>query len=306
VAPAARARESSTSSSRCSPCRTSRATRADIQRNAELIAKMIEKRGIAAKLVSVPGGNPIVVGSIRTPGATRTIGFYAHYDGQPLDPKEWASPPFEPALRDSRDGRGRQGDSLTGRRNAVRSGVPPVCARGCRRQGVDCRHPVRDRCRPRRGSPDEIEHHASRSRARKRRARRTSRRRSPPTRSLFAADPWLIFDGPVYQTRQQIGDLWRPRHHVVRRDGVRRADRVAQRPVRQLGAEPGDGARAAADVDEGRQRPRPDPPASTTRSRRSARWNSAASRRRPMSMRSSGAISGLAQPTNRRRPCTSC
>src|SRR5438093_4096971 len=74
--------------------------RENIQRNAEAIAKMMEKRGVAAKLVSVPGGNPVVFGEIRTPGSTRTIPFYAHYDGQPLDPKEWASPPFEPTLRD--------------------------------------------------------------------------------------------------------------------------------------------------------------------------------------------------------------
>src|SRR3954463_7476251 len=72
----------------------------NIQRNADLIAKMIAARGLTAKLVSVPGGNPVVVAQLRTPGATRTIGLYAHYDGQPLDPKEWASPPFEPTLRD--------------------------------------------------------------------------------------------------------------------------------------------------------------------------------------------------------------
>ena len=83
------------------------ADRADIRRNAETIARMMEKRGIAAKLVSVPGGNPVVFGEIKTPGATRTIVFYAHYDGQPLDPKEWATPPFTPTLRDKqleRDG----------------------------------------------------------------------------------------------------------------------------------------------------------------------------------------------------------
>src|SRR6266853_4458542 len=74
--------------------------RANIQRNAETIAQMMQKRGIASKLVSVPGANPVVFGEIKTPGATRTIVFYAHYDGQPLDPKEWATPPFTPTLRD--------------------------------------------------------------------------------------------------------------------------------------------------------------------------------------------------------------
>ena len=76
--------------------------KADIQRNAEALAAMLGKRGVAAQLVSVPGGNPVVVGDIRTPGATRTIAFYAHYDGQPLDPKEWTNPPFEPTLRSDR------------------------------------------------------------------------------------------------------------------------------------------------------------------------------------------------------------
>jgi len=75
------------------------AEKPNIQRNAERIAAMLEKRGVPARLLSVPGGNPVVYGEILTPGATRTYVFYAHYDGQPLDPKEWASPPFEPTLR---------------------------------------------------------------------------------------------------------------------------------------------------------------------------------------------------------------
>ena len=72
--------------------------RANILRNAESIVQMMAKRGVAAKLMSVPGSNPVVFGEIKTPGATRTIGFYAHYDGQPLDPKEWASPPWAPHI----------------------------------------------------------------------------------------------------------------------------------------------------------------------------------------------------------------
>jgi acetylornithine deacetylase/succinyl-diaminopimelate desuccinylase-like protein len=82
--------------------------RENIQRNADFIAKMLEKRRVTPKLVSIPGSNPVVFGEIRTPGATRTIVFYAHYDGQPLDPKEWATPPFKPVLRDKsleKDGR---------------------------------------------------------------------------------------------------------------------------------------------------------------------------------------------------------
>jgi acetylornithine deacetylase/succinyl-diaminopimelate desuccinylase-like protein len=73
--------------------------RENIQRNAAAIVQMMETRGITARLVTAPGANPIVFGDLRTPGATRTIVFYAHYDGQPVDPAEWATPPFQPVLR---------------------------------------------------------------------------------------------------------------------------------------------------------------------------------------------------------------
>jgi acetylornithine deacetylase/succinyl-diaminopimelate desuccinylase-like protein len=49
----------------------------------------------------------VVFGEIETPGARRTVTFYAHYDGQPLDPKEWVTPPWHPVIRDKtldRDG----------------------------------------------------------------------------------------------------------------------------------------------------------------------------------------------------------
>jgi acetylornithine deacetylase/succinyl-diaminopimelate desuccinylase-like protein len=82
--------------------------RANIHQNAETIAQMLKKRGISPRLVSVPGANPVVFGEIRTPGATRTIVLYAHYDGQPLDPKEWATPPFVPTLRDGQIEKGGQ------------------------------------------------------------------------------------------------------------------------------------------------------------------------------------------------------
>ncbi len=76
------------------------ADRNDLLRNAAFIQKMFEKRGMKTRLLETADAPPAVYGEILTPGAQRTIVFYAHYDGQPLDPKEWASPPFQPTLRD--------------------------------------------------------------------------------------------------------------------------------------------------------------------------------------------------------------
>ncbi len=79
----------------------------NIRRNAEAIAKMLEARGVQTRLLESPGAPPAVYGEIRTPGARRTIVFYAHYDGQPVDAREWATPPWQPVLRDKpleRDG----------------------------------------------------------------------------------------------------------------------------------------------------------------------------------------------------------
>ena len=79
-----------------------------IRRNAAAVSALFEKRGVPTRLLEVPGAPPVVYGEILTPGAARTIVFYAHYDGQPLDPKEWATPPWEPVVRDGpldKDGR---------------------------------------------------------------------------------------------------------------------------------------------------------------------------------------------------------
>src|SRR5215467_10298632 len=74
---------------------------ANIRRNAERLREMMAARGIAAKILDSPaGGSPAVYGELSTPGATRTVVFYAHYDGQPVDPTQWTSPPWSPALLD--------------------------------------------------------------------------------------------------------------------------------------------------------------------------------------------------------------
>lgn len=72
----------------------------DLRRNADWIRAALEKRGAAARLLEVPNAVPAVFGELRTPGAKQTVLFYAHYDGQPVDPSKWqGSAPFEPSLR---------------------------------------------------------------------------------------------------------------------------------------------------------------------------------------------------------------
>jgi acetylornithine deacetylase/succinyl-diaminopimelate desuccinylase-like protein len=81
---------------------------AAIRANALAVSALMAKRGVKTQLLEVAGAPPVVYGEIATPGATRTLIFYAHYDGQPLDPKEWATPPWEPVVRDKpldKDGR---------------------------------------------------------------------------------------------------------------------------------------------------------------------------------------------------------
>src|SRR4051812_36550561 len=71
--------------------------RPNIRRNAEYIVGMMKRRGIEARLLTVASGNvnPVAYGEVRVPGATRTVVLYAHFDGQPVNPAQWA-PGWEP------------------------------------------------------------------------------------------------------------------------------------------------------------------------------------------------------------------
>jgi acetylornithine deacetylase/succinyl-diaminopimelate desuccinylase-like protein len=72
----------------------------NIGRNARLISEMLEKRGVKTRLLEIPEAPPVVYGEINTPGATRTLIFYVHYDGQPVEPAKWVGgDPFKPILR---------------------------------------------------------------------------------------------------------------------------------------------------------------------------------------------------------------
>jgi acetylornithine deacetylase/succinyl-diaminopimelate desuccinylase-like protein len=73
---------------------------ADIETNAVFIQHALSARGFATRLLSAaPGTPPAVFGELRTPGARRTVIFYAHYDGQPVAQREWRSSPFKPVMR---------------------------------------------------------------------------------------------------------------------------------------------------------------------------------------------------------------
>ncbi|MBC8028579.1 MAG: M20/M25/M40 family metallo-hydrolase [Pyrinomonadaceae bacterium] len=76
--------------------------RENIRRNAAALVAMMQRRKLQPRLLeaSDPAAPPAVYGEWKTPGATRTLIFYAHYDGQPTDPRNWTGTlPWEPQLR---------------------------------------------------------------------------------------------------------------------------------------------------------------------------------------------------------------
>ena len=78
------------------------ADRANVKRNADLLRTLFLKRGFAVEILPTDG-NPLVFAELAVPGARRTILFYAHYDGQPIDPKAWSqTSPFTPVVRTGR------------------------------------------------------------------------------------------------------------------------------------------------------------------------------------------------------------
>lgn len=75
---------------------------ANIRKNAHMIMDMMKQRGLNPRLLEAqtPNVPPAVFAEWKTPGATRTVILYAHYDGQPTDPKQWTgSLPWQPVFR---------------------------------------------------------------------------------------------------------------------------------------------------------------------------------------------------------------
>ena len=177
--------------------------KANIRRNAETILGLMKKRGVASQLVEAAGANPIVYGELRTPGAVRTIVLYAHYDGQPLDPKEWLTPPFQPVLRD----RAIEKDGQPIPFDRARYPLDPE-SRIYARSASDDKAPVQSMMT----ALDAIHSAGLKLKSNVRfvfegeeEAGSTNiERLLAAHKDLFSADVWLICDGPVAQNRQQL------------------------------------------------------------------------------------------------------
>jgi acetylornithine deacetylase/succinyl-diaminopimelate desuccinylase-like protein len=78
------------------------ADRQNIRRNASYLQRMLALHGLESEILET-AGNPLVYGEKRVAGARKTVLFYAHYDGQPVNPEQWRqSSPFQPILRAGR------------------------------------------------------------------------------------------------------------------------------------------------------------------------------------------------------------
>jgi acetylornithine deacetylase/succinyl-diaminopimelate desuccinylase-like protein len=71
---------------------------AQLRINAEWIRDALAARGAEMEVVEIEGAAPLVTGTLRAEGAKRTLGLYAHYDGQPVDPERWTHGPWSPTL----------------------------------------------------------------------------------------------------------------------------------------------------------------------------------------------------------------
>ena len=177
--------------------------RENVRRNAEFIVKMMETRGIASKLVTAEGANPVVFGEIRILGAVRTVVFYAHYDGQPLDPKEWTTPPFTPTLRSQTiESGGRvilfpppgtlfDPESRLYARSAGDDKAPIIALMAA----VDAIHAAGLKMKSNIKFAFEGEEEAGSPNLEKILA---------ANKELFSGDVWLMCDGPIHQTRRQL------------------------------------------------------------------------------------------------------
>lgn len=175
----------------------------NIRRNARHLVQMFERRGIRAQLLETPGAPPAVYGELTSAGATRTVMFYAHYDGQPVDTTQWSTAPWAPTLRTRALSAGGEIIPLPTQPGTVQ-GEWRIYARSA----SDDKSPIvaflsaLDALRSASIRPSvnlkfylEGEEEAGSDHLREALTRH---------RDLLSADVWIFGDGPVHQSRRQL------------------------------------------------------------------------------------------------------
>ncbi len=176
-----------------------------IRRNASHLVEMLRRRGVTARLLELEGAPPVVFGELRSPGATRTLVLYAHYDGQPVDSAQWATPPWSPTLRTGPLAEGGTVLPMPASDSARVDGANRLYARSASddKGSIVAMLGALDALRAA-GTPPSVnlvfffegEEEASSPHL---------RRYLELHRKLLAADAWLFCDGPDHQSgRQQV------------------------------------------------------------------------------------------------------
>lgn len=71
----------------------------NIRRNVDHISSLLTEAGMQVEVLELEGSNPAVFAQRSSPGATKTVMIYIHYDGQPVNADNWASDPWVPVMR---------------------------------------------------------------------------------------------------------------------------------------------------------------------------------------------------------------
>jgi acetylornithine deacetylase/succinyl-diaminopimelate desuccinylase-like protein len=175
--------------------------RVDILANADALVGMMQRRGITTRRLEAAGGSPpAIYGELPAAGAKRTVMFYAHYDGQPALAADWHGDPWHPVVRSGPLPEGKEVDL-----DSATAPLPPEW-RVFARSASDDKAPIvamltaLDALRESGIQPsvnikflfegeEEIgSPHLAEILTR--------------NRALFAADAWILADGPVHQSRQ--------------------------------------------------------------------------------------------------------
>ncbi len=170
---------------------------------AERLQRLLADRGFESRLLSSGTGPPLVFGSLKTPGARRTVVFYAHYDGQPVTPSQWKGDPFTPIVRSGPLGSGEReidwkrlsppfdprwrlfGRAASDDKASIVAFLAAFDALKASGRWPTVNVKVAWEGEEERGSP----HLSDILRG---------------NHDLFASDLWLIGDGPVHQSRRQM------------------------------------------------------------------------------------------------------